>query len=52
MTNNYQDIRDSIQALCATFPAEYHRQIDEVRGYPQDFVNALTQGWLVSRADT
>jgi acyl-CoA dehydrogenase len=49
MTNNYQDIRDSIQALCATFPAEYHRQIDEVRGYPQDFVNALTQaGWLAA----
>ena len=49
MTNSYQDIRDSIQALCSTFPAEYHRQIDEVRGYPQDFVNSLTQaGWLAA----
>jgi len=49
MNNNYQDIRESIQALCSTFPAEYHRQIDEVRGYPQDFVNALTQaGWLAA----
>jgi acyl-CoA dehydrogenase len=49
MSNNYQDIRDSIQALCSTFPAEYHRQIDEVRGYPQDFVTALTQaGWLAA----
>tara|TARA_B110000027_G_scaffold133009_1_gene160458 strand:- start:1504 stop:2655 length:1152 start_codon:yes stop_codon:yes gene_type:complete len=49
MTNNYEDIRDSIQALCSTFPAEYHRQIDEVRGYPQDFVNALTKaGWLAA----
>jgi acyl-CoA dehydrogenase len=49
MTNSYQDIRDSIQALCSTFPAEYHRQIDEVRGYPQDFVNALTKaGWLAA----
>ena len=49
MTNSYQDIRESIQALCATFPAEYHRQIDEVRAYPQDFVHALTQaGWLAA----
>ena len=49
MNNNYQHIRESIQALCSTFPAEYHRQIDEVRGYPQDFVNALTQaGWLAA----
>ena len=49
MNNNYQDIRASIQALCATFPAEYHRQIDEVRGYPKDFVNALTKaGWLAA----
>ena len=49
MTNKYQDIRDAVQALCATFPAEYHRQIDEVRGYPQDFVKALTQaGWLAA----
>jgi acyl-CoA dehydrogenase len=49
MVHNYQDIRESIQALCATFPAEYHRQVDEVRGYPQDFVNALTRGgWLAA----
>ncbi len=49
MNNNSQDIRASIQALCATFPAEYHRQIDEVRGYPKDFVNALTKaGWLAA----
>lgn len=49
MTNNYQEIRHSIQALCCTFPAAYHRQIDAVRGYPQDFVNALTQaGWLAA----
>jgi acyl-CoA dehydrogenase len=49
MINNYQDIRESIQALCATFPAEYHRQVDEVRGYPQGFVNSLTQaGWLAA----
>ena len=28
----YQDIRDAVRALCAGFPDEYHRKVDEVRG--------------------
>lgn len=47
--NDYQDIRDAIRDLCAQFPAEYFRQIDEERGYPEAFVDALTQaGWLAA----
>ncbi|WP_264212027.1 acyl-CoA dehydrogenase family protein [Leisingera thetidis] len=46
---NHQEIRDAIRALCATFPPEYHRMIDENRAYPEDFVNALTRdGWLAA----
>ena len=46
---NFEDIRDAVRALCATFPPEYHRQIDEERGYPEAFVNALTEaGWLAA----
>ncbi len=45
----YQDIRDAVRALCAQFPDEYHRNIDEKRGYPEAFVDALTQaGWMAA----
>jgi acyl-CoA dehydrogenase len=45
----YQDIRDAVRALCAEFPAEYFRKIDEQRGYPEEFVDALTRaGWMAA----
>jgi len=45
----YQDIRDAVRALCAQFPDEYHRKIDEARGYPEALVDALTKaGWLAA----
>ena len=45
----HQDIRDAIRDLCSQFPAEYFRQIDDERGYPEAFVDALTQaGWLAA----
>jgi len=47
--NDYQDIRDAVRALCAEFPPEYHRAVDEKRGYPEEFVDALTKaGWLAA----
>jgi acyl-CoA dehydrogenase len=47
--DQYQDIRDAIRDLCSTFPAEYFRGIDEQRGYPEAFVDALTKaGWLAA----
>ena len=46
---SHQDIRDAIRDLCAEFPAEYFRRIDEARGYPEEFVDALTRaGWLAA----
>jgi acyl-CoA dehydrogenase len=48
-SDKYQDIRDAIRDLCKQFPDEYFRKVDEVRGYPEEFVNALTQaGWLAA----
>jgi acyl-CoA dehydrogenase len=42
-------IRDAIRALCADFPDEYFRKIDEERGYPDAFVDALANnGWLAA----
>ena len=47
--DQYDDIRDGIRALCAQFPAEYHRKIDQERGYPDAFVDALTkEGWMAA----
>ncbi|WP_193169985.1 acyl-CoA dehydrogenase family protein [Nisaea nitritireducens] len=47
--NDYNDIREAVQALCADFPPEYHRGIDEKRGYPEEFVDALTKaGWMAA----
>ena len=47
--DEYQDIRDAVRALCAEFPAEYHRKIDAERGYPEAFVQALTEGgWMAA----
>src|SRR5437867_8361181 len=47
--DRYQDLRDAIRDLCAEFPAEYFRRVDEVRGYPEAFVDALTKaGWLAA----
>ena len=45
----YQDIRDGVRSLCAQFPDEYFRKIDEARGYPDEFVTALTEaGWMAA----
>jgi len=47
--DKYQDIRDAVRALCAEYPDEYHRKIDEARAYPEAFVDALTKaGWLAA----
>ncbi|SIT40947.1 Acyl-CoA dehydrogenase domain-containing protein [Paraburkholderia piptadeniae] len=45
----YQDIREAVRALCSQLSNEYFRKIDEARGYPEAFVDALTKaGWLAA----
>jgi len=47
--DRFQDIRDGVRALCEAFPDAYFRKIDEARGYPEAFVEALTKaGWLAA----
>ena len=47
--DQYQDIRDAVRALCAQFPDDYHRRVDEQRAYPEEFVEALTRaGWMAA----
>ncbi|MET1115378.1 MAG: acyl-CoA dehydrogenase family protein [Comamonas sp.] len=48
-TDDYQEIRDAVRALCKQYPDEYFRKIDEQRAYPEEFVQALTQaGWMAA----
>lgn len=45
----HEDIRHAVRELCEGFPPTYFREIDEERGYPVEFVDALTQaGWLAA----
>jgi len=47
--DQFQDLRSALRELCAQFPAEYFRRIDEQRVYPEEFVDALTKaGWLAA----
>ena len=46
---NYEEIRGAVRALCAQFPDAYFRKVDAERGYPGEFVAALTAaGWLAA----
>jgi acyl-CoA dehydrogenase len=48
-TDRHAEIREGVRALCAQFPPAYFRAIDAQRGYPEKFVDALTQaGWLAA----
>ena len=45
----FDEIRAGVRALCAQYPDEYFRRIDAERGYPAEFVDALTKaGWLAA----
>ncbi|MCY0149257.1 acyl-CoA/acyl-ACP dehydrogenase [Hoeflea sp. G2-23] len=41
-------IREEVKKLCANFPAEYWRKLDEERVYPVAFVKALTEAGYLS----
>ncbi|MFC3123650.1 acyl-CoA dehydrogenase family protein [Pseudoroseomonas globiformis] len=45
----HAEIRAEIAKLCARFPGEYWRKLDETRAYPTEFVQALTEaGYLAA----
>jgi acyl-CoA dehydrogenase len=47
--HGHDEIREAVRALCATFPPAYFRKLDAERGYPVEFVEALTRaGWLAA----
>ena len=45
--DDHAAIREAVAKLCAGFPGDYWRKLDAVRGYPTEFVTALTEaGYL------
>lgn len=46
---DYPEIRDAVRQLVAGFGDAYFREVDEQRGYPEAFVDALTRaGWMAA----
>ncbi len=46
---SFGELRSAIRQLCQRFPDEYWRGLDQKRGYPEAFVQALTEaGWLAA----
>jgi len=49
LSENHQDVRDAVRALCKEFDSAYWQKVDEERAYPEAFVDALTKaGWMAA----
>lgn len=49
LNETHIEIREAVRDLCSRYPDEYWRKIDEARGFPEQFVTALTEaGWLAA----
>ncbi len=45
----YQDMREAMRSMLTPFDSAYWQKVDHERGYPEAFVNALTEaGWLAA----
>jgi alkylation response protein AidB-like acyl-CoA dehydrogenase len=47
-SKDYSEIRAAVRKLCGDFPPEYWRELDRERGYPSEFVAALTRAGYLS----
>jgi acyl-CoA dehydrogenase len=45
---DFPDIRDAVRRVCAGFPDEYWRELDEREGYPTEFIDALTEAGFLA----
>lgn len=49
LSDSYMEIREAVRDLCSHYSDEYWRKVDDERGFPEEFVNALTSaGWLAA----
>jgi acyl-CoA dehydrogenase len=47
-TDLHESLRRSIKELCLRFPDAYWRELDARRGYPEEFVRALTEAGFLA----
>ena len=45
---SYPEIREAVVRLCADFPGEYWRALDQEKAYPTKFVDALSDSGYLS----
>jgi acyl-CoA dehydrogenase len=45
---DYPELRESVRRICARFPGQYWRQLEEASEYPTEFVRALTEGGFLA----
>ena len=46
---DYPEVREAVQRICAGYPGEYWRRLEDERAYPTEFVDALTEaGYLAA----
>lgn len=49
LAQQYADIRQGVRDVCRAFDSAYWQQVEEKSGYPEAFVQALTEaGWLAA----
>ena len=47
--DRFQEMREALRDLCGRYDSAYWQGVDTARGYPEDFVDALTRaGWLAA----
>jgi len=44
----FPEIREAVAALCARYPGEYWRRLDDEKAYPTEFVQALTDAGFLA----
>ncbi len=45
---DYPELRESVCKVCARYPGEYWRKLEEAQQYPTEFVRALTEAGFLS----
>ncbi len=48
MSTEFAEIRDAVARLCANFPGPYWRDLDRMRAYPKEFVDALADSGFLA----
>jgi acyl-CoA dehydrogenase len=51
--DEHQEMRDALRDLCGRYDSAYWQKVDADRGYPEAFVDALTEaGWMAALIPT